>query len=98
MSAYSRAYRALTRGRSLRPDEAAALLAQLRKETGEELAAAIEQELDGQFRRNDTDTDAEFRRKRRKYGAAMRTVNRFRELAASPLRTSMPHQRTRSTS
>ncbi|MBQ1096295.1 hypothetical protein KBY55_09380 [Streptomyces sp. b94] len=96
MSAYTTAFQALTGGRALRPDEAAALLARLRKETGDELAAAVERELSGQFRRTETDTDAEFRRKRRAYGAAMRTVNRLRELA-SP-RTTTTHQRTRSTS
>ncbi|MGI3199621.1 hypothetical protein ACRJ4W_15320 [Streptomyces sp. GLT-R25] len=96
MSAYSKAFQALTGGRALRSDEAAALLAQLRKETGDELAAAVERELSGQFRRAETDTDAEFRRKRRQYGAAMRTVNRLREIAST--RTITTHQRTRSTS
>ena len=99
MSAYSRTFRALTSGRALRPDEAAQLLAQLRKELGEEIAKTVAAELDGQFRRAATDTDAEFRRTRRKYGAAMRTVNRFRELAASPFRATIPPQsNNRSTS
>lgn len=97
MSAYSTAYQALTRGRVLRPDEAAALLTALRKEFGEELAGALERDLDGKYRRTATDTDAEFRRKRRKYGAAMGVVNRLREFAASPNRLSPPHQRNRST-
>ncbi|CAL9303065.1 hypothetical protein [Streptomyces sp. SudanB91_2054] len=83
MSAYTTAFQALTASRALRPDEAAALLAQLRKEIGDELAAAVERELSGQFRRTDTDTDAEFRRKRRAYGAAIRTLNRIRQLAAT---------------
>ncbi|MFB6771103.1 hypothetical protein [Streptomyces sp. NPDC056337] len=96
MSAYTLAFQALTSGRPLRPDEAAALLAQLRKETGDELTAAVERELSGQFRRTESDTDAEFRRKRRRYGAAMRTVNRLREIAST--RTTTTLQRTRSTS
>lgn len=96
MSAYTTAFQALTSGRALRPNEASALLAQLRKETGDELAAAVERELSGQFRRTENDTDAEFRRKRRAYGAAIRTVNRFREFATT--RTTTTHQRTRSTS
>ncbi|MFD5266715.1 hypothetical protein [Streptomyces sp. NPDC058335] len=98
MSAYSRAYQALTRGRALRPEEASALLAQLRKETGAELADAIEEQLSGQYRRTATDTDGSFRRKRRAFGASMAVVNAFRQLAASPLRTTLPPQRTRSTS
>ncbi|MEV1079921.1 hypothetical protein AB0I98_16990 [Streptomyces sp. NPDC050211] len=98
MSAYSRAYQGLTSDRPLGPGEAAQLLAELRQETGTELADAIEKQLSGKYRRTATDTDAEFRRKRRQYGAAMRVVNAVRHLAASPLRTSMPNQRTRSTS
>ncbi|MGW4728902.1 hypothetical protein ACWEQC_06925 [Streptomyces shenzhenensis] len=98
MSAYSTAYQVLTRGLPLRPDEAAQLLADLRRETGEELAAAVQQELSGKYRRTPTDTDGSFRRKRRDFGASMAVVNTFRRLAAAPLRTSMPHQRNRSTS
>ncbi|MDT0567869.1 hypothetical protein RM704_10375 [Streptomyces sp. DSM 3412] len=98
MSAYTTGFQALTSGRALRPDEAAALLADLRREAGQELADALEKDLDGKYRRTDTDTDGEFRRKRRKYGAAMATVNRLREFAASSLLLSPPHQRNRSTS
>ncbi|MGW3442222.1 hypothetical protein [Streptomyces sp. NPDC001076] len=97
MSAYSTAYQALTSGRPLSPSEAAQLLADLRKEFGTELADAVEQQLDGQFRRTPTDTEAEFRRKRRKFGGAMDAVNRFRRLATSPI-PNVPHQRNRSTS
>ncbi|MFI0530269.1 hypothetical protein ACH3XX_09495 [Streptomyces scabiei] len=98
MSAYTTAFKALTSGRALRPDEAAALLVALRKEAGEELATALEADLNGKFRRTDTDTDGSFRRKRRAYGAAITVVNRLREFAASPLLLSPPHQRNRSTS
>ncbi|MCI3240242.1 hypothetical protein [Streptomyces spinosisporus] len=99
MSAYAKAYRALTSGRALRPGEAALLLADLRKEFGTELADAIEQQLAGKYRRTDTDTDAAFKRKQRAYGAAMRVVNTVRHLAAAPLRPTLPHQRdNRSTS
>ena len=97
MTVYSDAFKALTTGRALRPDEAAQLLTDLRKETGTELADAVEQQLDGQFRRSPTDTDAEFRRKRRRYGGAMDAVNRLRRLATSPI-PNVPHQRNRSTS
>ncbi|HEY6117912.1 MAG TPA: hypothetical protein VI172_18330 [Candidatus Dormibacteraeota bacterium] len=95
MSAYSDAFQALTRNRALRPDEAAVLLARLRKETGQDLAAAVEQTLSGKYVRTATDTDGSFRLKRRKYAAAMAVVNTFRHLAAT---TSLPHQRNRSTS
>ncbi|MGW4883397.1 hypothetical protein [Streptomyces murinus] len=98
MSAYSTAFRALTAGRALRPADAAQLLADLRREFGEEAADAIEQDLSGQFRRTPTDTDGAFRRKRRDYGAAMRIVNAFRHLAAAPLRPTLPPQHNRSTS
>ncbi|MFI9824462.1 hypothetical protein ACIHFC_29020 [Streptomyces sp. NPDC052013] len=98
MSAYSRAYKALTSGRPMRPGEAAQVLAQLRKETGDELASVVQRELSDQYRRTDTDTDSSFRRKRREFGAAMRIVARVRELAAAPFHTSLPHQRNRSTS
>ncbi|MFE2045698.1 hypothetical protein ACFXAZ_33245 [Streptomyces sp. NPDC059477] len=95
MSAYTTAYQALTAGRPLSPAETARLLSQLRKETGDELAAALERELDGRYRRGPTDTDGSFRRKRRDFGAAMSVVNRLRDLAASPLPTTPPHQRNR---
>ncbi|MEV0446090.1 hypothetical protein AB0I84_30785 [Streptomyces spectabilis] len=98
MTAYTTAYRALTGNRALRPDDAAALLASVRKEFAEELATAVERDLSGKYRRTATDTDGSFRRKRRAYGASMAVVNRFRLFAASPLRLSPPHQRTRSTS
>ncbi|MFM9602729.1 hypothetical protein [Streptomyces turgidiscabies] len=93
MSAYSTAYQALTSGRALRPDEAAQLLGSLRQEFGQELADAVEQTLDGQYRRTETDTDAEFRRKRRKFGAAIRTVNLVRQFATNPRGFTPPAQR-----
>ncbi|MEU7962403.1 hypothetical protein AB0D09_02870 [Streptomyces sp. NPDC049097] len=98
MSAYATAHRALTSGRALRPDEAARLLAELRKEFGQELADAMETQLSDKYRRSATDSDAEFRRKRRQYGAAMRTVNAFRHLASATFRSTVPPQRNRSTS
>ncbi|MGW3166944.1 hypothetical protein ACWC9Q_29620 [Streptomyces sp. NPDC001142] len=95
MSAYTTAYQALTRGRPLRPDDAARLLAQLRKETGDELATVVERELSGQGRRTHTDTDAAFRRRRREYGAAIRALARVRDIAS---RTTPPSQLNRSAS
>ncbi|MGW5408971.1 hypothetical protein [Streptomyces spiralis] len=97
MSAYSTAFQALTSGRALRPGEAAELLADLRRETGEELADAVETQLDGKFRRTATDTDGSFRKKRLHYGASMRVVEAVRALARSS-RPTLPHQRNRSTS
>ncbi|MFC7909015.1 hypothetical protein [Streptomyces nigra] len=99
MSAYRAAYKALTSGQPLQPGEATQLLAHLRKELGTELADAVEKQLDGQYQRTDTDTDGSYRKKRRQYGAAMRIVNAFRELAAAPFRPNIPTQRdNRSTS
>lgn len=83
MTAYSRAYEALTGSRPLSKVEAAALLGSLRQEFGQELADAVERDLDGQYRRAEADTDSEFKRKRRKYGAAIRTVNKVREFASN---------------
>lgn len=83
MTAYSRAYEALTSSRPLSKAEAAALLGRLRTEFGQQLADAVEQDIDGKYRRTETDSDAEFKRKRRKFGAAMRTVNRVREFASN---------------
>jgi hypothetical protein len=98
VSAYSTAYQALTAGRALRPGEAAQLLADLRQETGEELADAVERELSGKYRRTAQDTDGSFRRKRRDFGASMAIVNAFRALARASL-PAFPTQRdNRSTS
>ncbi|MGW0869901.1 hypothetical protein ACWD3Z_05345 [Streptomyces sp. NPDC002740] len=97
MTAYSRAFTALTDGRPLDPRNAAQLLAELRKETGAELADTVEEQLDGKFRRTEADTDASFRKKRVRYGVSMRIVNAFRHLAA--ISCDFPHQRdNRSTS
>ncbi|MBK3563186.1 MULTISPECIES: hypothetical protein [unclassified Streptomyces] len=93
MSAYSTVYQALTSSRALRPDEAAQMLGSLRREFGQELADAVERTLDGQYRRAETDTDAEFRRKRRKFGAAIRTLNLVREFATNPRGFTTPAQR-----
>lgn len=93
MSAYSKAYQALTTGRALSHTDTAALLSSLRREFGQELADAVESTLDGQYRRTETDTDAEFRRKRRKFGAAIRTLNLVREFATNPRGFTTPAQR-----
>ncbi|MEU1141830.1 hypothetical protein ABZ392_33980 [Streptomyces sp. NPDC005885] len=93
MSAYSTAYQALTRGQPLSDTDAAALLSSLRREFGQELADAVERDLDGKYRRTETDTDAEFRRKRRKFGAAIRTVNLVRQFATNPRGFTTPAQR-----
>ncbi|MGW1267586.1 hypothetical protein [Streptomyces sp. NPDC002491] len=98
MTAYTTAFEALTSGRVLSPGEAAQLLADLRQQNGEELADAVEQQLDGKFRRTEDDTSATFRKKRVNYGASMRIVNALRALARAS-RPNLPHQRNnRSTS
>lgn len=92
MTAYSDAYRALTRDRALRADEAAALLARLRREHGDELADALGTHATDQYRPTESDTRADARRKRRAYGAVMRAVNLAREIAANPFRATVPPQ------
>lgn len=92
MSAYSRAFRALTSGRALRADEAAQLLADLRKETGNELVDAVAAHATEHYRPKPTDSRADDRRKRRAYGAVMRAANLAREIASSPFRATIPPQ------
>ncbi|MFG2277566.1 hypothetical protein ACGFNQ_02610 [Streptomyces asoensis] len=97
MSAHAKVLQALTTGQALDPSAAVQLLADLRKETGEQLADAIAAQLDGHFGREPGDSDTRFRKKRTTYGTAMRIVNAFRALARAP--QSFPHQNTdRSTS
>lgn len=93
MTAYSRVYKALTDGQAHPRSEVVQLLADLRREYGRDLADAVEKDLDGRYRRTDTDTDAEFRRKRRKFGAAIRTLNLVRDFASSPRSFTPPAQR-----
>lgn len=83
MSAYSRAYRALTSTEALRPEEAAGLLADLRRETGADLADAVERQLSGTGVRTESDSDGSYRRKQRAFAASMRVVNAIRRLAAA---------------
>ena len=69
MSAYAEVLQVLTTGRQLDPADAVQLLARLRKETGEELAASVEKQIDGKYRRTETDSDAAFRKKPEKKGS-----------------------------
>jgi hypothetical protein len=92
VSAYSRAFRALTSGRALPPDEAAQLLAALRKEHGDELADALGEHATEHYRPQSTDSKADDRRKRRAYGAVMRAANLARDIASSPFRATVPPQ------
>ena len=97
MSAYVTVLEALTTGRALDPTAAVQLLADLRRETGEQLADGIEKQLDGKFIRTAADSDTSYRKKRTTYGTAMRIVNAFRALARAT--KPFPHQHTdRSTS
>ncbi|MFE4547568.1 hypothetical protein [Streptomyces sp. NPDC056785] len=93
MTAYSRVYDALADGRARTHAEVVQLLADLRREYGRDLADAVEKDLVGEYRRAPGDTDGVFRRKQRRFGAAMRTVNRFREFAANPRSFTPPAQR-----
>lgn len=98
MSAYTRAYQALTTGRPLRPGEAAQVLAELRTEYGEELATALAAHAKDKYAPKPSDTRADERRKRRSFGAVLRAAALAREIAASPFRATIPHQNDRSTS
>lgn len=92
MSAYSRAHRALTSGRPLRPEQAAQVLAELRTEYGAELATTLTAHAKERYGPKPSDTRADERRKRRAYGAVMRAAALAREIAASPFRTTIPPQ------
>ncbi|MFE8011472.1 hypothetical protein ACFU3O_01890 [Streptomyces antibioticus] len=84
MSAGGAAFAALTSDRAMSPGDAVKLLAVLRQEMGEDLAAAIEKRLDGQFRRTGTDTENTFRRKKVVFAASMRVVQAVRDLTRVP--------------
>ncbi|MFJ8992668.1 hypothetical protein ACIRQH_20005 [Streptomyces sp. NPDC102279] len=93
MTAYSRAYEALTGGRPLSKVEAAALLGTLRQEFGQELADALVQVLDVEYEQTkSTGSSSGVRLKRQRYGAAIRTVNRIREFATNPRGFTPPAQ------
>ncbi|MEU0199172.1 MULTISPECIES: hypothetical protein [unclassified Streptomyces] len=99
MSAYSRAFQALTSGRAMRPEEASQVLADLRRDYGDELVNALVAHATERYRPKPTDSRADDRRKRRAYGAVMRAANLAREIAASPFRPTIPPQsNNRSTS
>ncbi|MEU9149158.1 hypothetical protein AB0D59_01055 [Streptomyces sp. NPDC048417] len=89
-SAYARAYQALTRGRALRPDEAAELLAELRKETAKELTDTVLEQLVTDSQVTSTDTEGVIRRKRRAFSAASKTLRAIRQAAASTPTTPGP--------
>jgi len=97
VSAYAEVLQVLTTGRQLDPADAVQLLARLRKETGEELAASVEKQLDGKYRRTQADSDAAFRKKKLYFGASMRVLQAVRRLAAAPINP-FPTPRNRSTS
>ncbi|MEU6222287.1 hypothetical protein [Streptomyces sp. NPDC047042] len=98
MSAYSNVYKALTGARPLTPGEATQVLSALRQETCKELADSVEEQVSGKYTRAATDTDGQFRLKRRKYAAAMSVITAFRALARTS-QPNLPHQRdNRSTS
>lgn len=97
MSAYAEVLQILTTERRIDPTDAVQLLARLRSETGDELAAAVEQQLDGRFRREPGMTETAFRNRKRVYAASMRVLQAVRHLAAAPINP-FPTPRNRSTS
>ncbi|GHA28943.1 hypothetical protein GCM10010372_31040 [Streptomyces tauricus] len=99
MNAYSKAHQALTSGQPLSETDAAALLGELRTEFGQELADAVEQAVEAQYRPAEADSSSAVRVKRHKLGAAIRTVNLVRQFATNPRGFTPPTQRDpRSTS
>ncbi|MEU8711668.1 hypothetical protein [Streptomyces sp. NPDC048663] len=84
MSAGGAAYAALTSDQPMAPAAAVQLLAALRQQMGEDLAAAIEKQVDGSCRRVDGDTANTFRRKRAVFAASMTVVQAVRDLTRVP--------------
>ncbi|MFJ8054907.1 hypothetical protein [Streptomyces sp. NPDC096142] len=84
MSTYAEVLQVLTTERVLDPTDAVQLLARLRQETGEDLAAAAEKQLDGRFRREPGMTEVTFRNRKRVYAASMRVLQVIRQLSAAP--------------
>ncbi|MFE0036789.1 hypothetical protein [Streptomyces sp. NPDC059015] len=90
-TAYSRAYQGLVKG-GMSAGQAAALLAELRKEDGEELAAGLRAHAKTLLRPEPTDTFAIQRKKKIRFGALQRAADWIADTAAG--RISLPSQRT----
>ncbi|MGD6761388.1 hypothetical protein ACOKM5_20855 [Streptomyces sp. BH097] len=95
MTAYSDVFRALTSGRALRPAEASRLLAALHDEHAAELAEVIRGEAKKRCAPADTDSRADARKKRRRFGGMFSAASL---IDPAHRRATMPNQRDRSTS
>ncbi|MFD6425079.1 hypothetical protein [Streptomyces sp. NPDC060198] len=95
MSAYSRIYRNLTAG-GMPADQAAAELADLRRELGQELATGLLQHIKEVCRYSPRDTHGRRRVLDRQYGAMHRALDWIVAATATGRLTTTPQQRTRS--
>lgn len=92
MSAYSKAYRALVAGGMPAP-EAAALLADFRRELGEELAAGLLARSAEKYGAKPTDSHSVNRRRTARYGAAKDAAAWVTAATITSRLTTTPQQR-----
>lgn len=92
MSAYSRAYRAMVTG-GMPAGEAAATLADLRRETGEELSAGLLARSAEKYGPKPTDSHSVQRRRTARYGAAKDAAAWLIEATDTGRLTTTPQQR-----
>lgn len=92
MSAYPQAYRGLVAGGMPAP-EAAALLADVRRELGEELAAGLLARSAEKYGAKPTDSHSVNRRRTARYGAAKDAADWILTATASGRLTTTPQQR-----
>ncbi|MFJ4009409.1 hypothetical protein [Streptomyces sp. NPDC090026] len=91
--AYPRAYQGLVAG-GMTADQAATLLAQLRAETGAELAAGLQQLAKAEHAEQPTDTKAIWRKRKIRYGAVMAAARWVLAATLTGHTTTIPPQRT----
>ncbi|WP_267244396.1 hypothetical protein [Streptomyces sp. PR69] len=92
MSAYSRIYQGLVAG-GMRPDAVAALLAELRRETGAELSAGLRAHAKEIHQEQPNDSRALARKRKAKFGAMQRAADWLTAATSNGRLTTTPHQR-----
>ncbi|GAA2946570.1 MULTISPECIES: hypothetical protein [Streptomyces] len=95
MNAYTRIYQGLVAG-GVSPAEASAELAELRRDTGTELAAGVREYAREICQHLPGDSQGQRRLRARQYGAMQRTADWIALAVATGRLTTTPHQRTRS--
>lgn len=94
MSAYTRAYSALAK--TMPATEAAELLAELRQETGRELAATLRTYAHEEHQADARDSLANARKKRVRHGAVARAAAHLEQITGNRPTVQSKHQRSAS--